>query len=125
MPPSPDLSVLSKHEQWVDEGLYKVFFVVENTGNVIIPSGHDVSLSVDGIPLEQIPILQPLAPGEIYLGNFASIVQLSGSYDEIIVCTDTNYKVAEVNEDNNCLANTWRPGVHLSIQPSEETVAVV
>ncbi len=108
-PPKPDLTITGKNENWVDElaKTYKVYFTVKNSGNVIIPAGYDIGLLVDGNPIEQAPMPQPLAPDESYDGGFINVLTLSGTSDNITVTVDINNEVFEVDEANNSLTNTW------------------
>ena len=106
-PPAPDLIMLSKTEHWVSEGVYVVYFLVQNIGNATAaPPGYDVTLTVDGTLKEtmEVPVL---TPGSIYPGIFATEIALSGDTDEITVCADASAEIAESREDNNCQTNTW------------------
>ncbi|MFC2062647.1 CARDB domain-containing protein, partial [Chloroflexota bacterium] len=126
-PALPDLTVVEKHEQEGDQGTYRVFFEVRNSGNVIIPAGHYVSLVVDGDPIEQKEIRQPLAPGETYPGGFSAVIPLTDVSDEVTVCADSHpldaeldNVINEVDEENNCLTNTWPPRPDLVISEKHE-----
>jgi len=117
-PPLRDLAVIDKHEEWVDEGYYRVYFTVQNTGDVTILGGYYVSLSVDGTPIDHLQVQQPLAPGEEYPGSFGAVVPLSDDTDEVTVCADSHLLdaqldnlVDEVDEQNNCLTNTFPPAM--------------
>jgi len=108
--PKPDLIISEKHEEWIQQGIsYRVFYTVQNIGTANASAGHDVSLSVDGSPLEQIMIPVTLLPGAFYSGNFSANVTLSGVSDNITVTTDINAEVDELNETNNSLINIWPP----------------
>jgi len=105
-----DLVVLTKAETWVDgqeNVAYTVSFVVKNDGTGTAAAGHDVGLSIDGVAQAQTVVVnQALAPGATFAGTFATPIQLSGGDDDIVVCTDVNSEIAEVDEQNNCLSNT-------------------
>ena len=105
----PDLTVLEKHEEWVDEGngTYRVFYTVKNRGNMEAPAGHNVSLTVDGAAIEQKTVPVSLAPAATYSGSFDMVLSVGQEYHEIVVCADSTGMVDELNEDNNCLVNFW------------------
>ncbi|MCJ7576165.1 MAG: S8 family serine peptidase [Dehalococcoidia bacterium] len=105
----PDLVIVDKSEIWLnqDEGTYIVGYVVKNQGNVAVPAGHEMALTVDEFQVETKPVPVALAPGQEYSGSFSTIVTISPSTDEIIVCADFYSVVDELSEENNCLANTW------------------
>ena len=108
----PDLVIIEKHEEWVDQstGTYKVYFTVKNRGNIEAPSGHDVGLNIDGFEIEQkeIPVL--LSPGATYNDSFGVTITLTDIADEIKVCADINNEVDELSEDN-CITNIWPPSI--------------
>ena len=108
---APDLIVSEKHEEWVggqEDVQYTVFFTMQNAGTADAPAGHDVGLSVDGVAQgEQIEVTQALAPGETFSGSFATVVDLTGDFDEVQVCADVNAEVGEQDEENSCRTNFW------------------
>ena len=106
---NPDLEIIEKHEEWVDEQsrTYRVFYTVKNGGNIEVPSGHDVGLTIDGDDVASIAIIEALAPGATYSSFFDIEIALSGEIDEITVCADINDEILELNEDNNCKINMF------------------
>jgi len=122
-PLEPDLVILDKHEEWVDAGAgtYRVFYTVKNVGDGEAPPGHDVRLTVDGVPIEQKTVPGPLGPGATYSDSFETVVTRSGAVDEITVCADVNDEVQEKNPDNNCLTNAL-PCTIVRVSPPSQTV---
>ena len=110
----PDLTVLDKHEEWVDEGngTYSVFYTVKNRGNMEAPAGHNVSLTEDGAAIEQKTVPVSLAPAATYSDSFDTVLSVGQEYHKIMVCADSTGMVDELNEDNNCLSNVWPYKVH-------------
>ena len=105
----PDLIVLEKHEEWVDEAqrTYRVDFTLKNRGNADAPTGHHVALIVNGVMVEEKTVPVVLAPSDTYSDSFDTIMPLSRPYDRITVCADIRDAVDELNEDNNCKTGTW------------------
>ncbi len=112
----PDLVVSEKHEEWVNEGAgtYKVYFTIQNRGNVEAPAGHQMLISIDGIPQPSPIINWAMAPGDTWNGTNNVTVTLTEGKDVITVCVDAESSVDELNEDNNCRANTW-PAVQVKV----------
>ena len=118
-PEGPDLVVEAKFEEWIDRPLYEVTFTVANYGNIDAPASV-AALIVDGSLVGGMPSggalvdtqpVPPLAAGASYTTTFNVPVTLSGVSDDIIVFadygTDGSGTIAELNENNNALENTW------------------
>lgn len=124
---SPDLIIYDKHEEWVvaDES-YTVHYTVKNIGTTAALVGHDVALVVDSAEIEQQVVDVVLNPNDSHSGSFSSVVTITDGTDEVMVCADTNEELGELDDNNNCLTNTWWiPGdVDITIQPSEENALV-
>lgn len=105
----PDLVISDKWEQWVGENqeAYEVDYTLKNQGNVAIPPGHTIALTVDGTLLEADVVSVALNPGEEYSGHFLGNVIITPPIDEIRVCSDLYDVVDELSEENNCLSNLW------------------
>jgi len=108
---APDLIITDKYEEWVvgQEGVqYTVTFIVQNVGTAEAPAGHDVSLIIDGVTQpEQVEVGHALSLGSTLINTFSTVIDLSNDFDEVCVCADVNNEIIELNEDNNCLENTW------------------
>ena len=105
-PATPDLTISEKHEEWISDSVYQVYFTVLNQGNTPAAAGHDVSLTVDDTPIETIEIPVDLATGESYSGVFTSEITISSGWDTVTVCADANQEIPESVEWNNCLSST-------------------
>jgi len=124
-PLGPDLAISEKHEEWEVEGeTYTVHYTVANTGTSDVPAGHDVELLVDGVSVEQLPVPVALAPGESHSGSFTTIIQFSGTSDDVEVCADVNGEITESDETNNCQSNYWplRELVSIAVTPVDPTI---
>ncbi|MEK7353928.1 MAG: CARDB domain-containing protein [Chloroflexota bacterium] len=105
---APDLIISEKHEEWIVPGsTYRVFYTVQNIGNVTAPAGHDVWFTVDGKFIEQKEVPVVLPPGASYSGNSTTVLTLSGSWDGISIAADYNKEVDELDESNNARSNTF------------------
>ncbi|MEK7353207.1 MAG: CARDB domain-containing protein, partial [Chloroflexota bacterium] len=125
MVPKPDLTIVEKHEEWVQQGVsYRVFYTVQNIGTANASAGHDVSLTIDGSLIEQKPVPVILIPGAIYSDNFTTVITVSGSNDSITVTADSNTEVDEADEANNSRTNTWPPKPDLTITDRHEVWVV-
>jgi parallel beta-helix repeat protein len=104
----PDLVVVDKHEEWIDEGsgLYKVSITVKNIGSIDAASGHDIRVNIDGTDVLEIPVPVVLHPGDTFSANTTGIT-LVGDTDNITVCADLYDEIDELNEGNNCFSNKW------------------
>ena len=115
----PDLEVVSAPSHWVDgeEGAtYTVGFVVKNMGIIAAPGGHDLSLAVDGIAIEEeVEVPHDLARGESFSSTFTTEIQLSGTSDEVRVCVDVNGEIPELDEDDNCLTSLREAEVRVDV----------
>ncbi len=97
----PDLSISDSYERWVVEGkTYKVIYEITNEGDGDAPAGYVVSLTVDGIEVEQKKVPIDLATGQSYESRFSDVA-FSPPKDKIIICVDKLDEVAESDEDNN------------------------
>lgn len=106
-PLKPDLTIIEKHEVWVQNGVsYIVSYTIKNNGSTTAPAGHDMALQVDGQYIEFKPVPVSLAPGANYTDNFTTPINLSGSYDSVTVIADFNNEVDESSETNNRYGNT-------------------
>jgi len=121
----PDLEIIDKYEEWIDEGsgTYVVSYTVKNRGNIEVPAGHYVGLTVDSAGIEAQAIPVPLSPGESYSDTFDTVITLTDVRDEVIVCADHFNDIDELNEENNCLSNLW-PIIEtiVSVSPHVQTV---
>lgn len=104
----PDLEIIDKSEEWVDEGAgtYTVSYTVKNRGNIEALANFEVGLTINGVNIVQQTVTVALAPGATYSDSFATVT-LSEGRDEVKVCADINSEIDELNEDNNCTANNW------------------
>jgi hypothetical protein len=111
-PPLPDLVVWDKWEEWIVPGeSYIVHYEIRNMGPANASAGHNTSLYIDGVPLEtqEVPVLLESWDLSLdsYVGQFNTTVNVTGSSDDILVCTDEDDEVLEEAEGNNCYLNTW------------------
>jgi len=88
-----------------------ICYNVTNVGNGTAPAGHNTTLFVDSIEAASDLVALALVPNESYTGCFDDY---NWTYtppdDNITVCADSNNTVAESNETNNCMINTWKCG---------------
>ncbi len=114
----PDLVIVDKWENWVNETHYNVTYVIHNSGTVVAPGCHNTTLYVDGAPIEHKHVPVPLAPCETYTDTFDTVIECTGESDTIRVCADNYEVVDELNENNNCLENVWflraMPGISVN-----------
>ena len=101
----PDLEIVDKWEEWVNETHYNVTYVIHNTGTATAPAGHHTTLYVDGVPIEHKHVPVVLEPCETYEDTFDTVIECTDESDTIKVCADNDEVVDELNEDNNCLEN--------------------
>jgi uncharacterized repeat protein (TIGR01451 family) len=105
--PKPDLEIVDKWEEWVNETHYNVTYVIHNNGTATAPAGHNTTLYVDGVPIEHKHLPVALEPCETYTDTFDTVIECTGDSDTIKVCADNYDVVEELNETNNCLENVW------------------
>ncbi len=87
-----EVSVLGKRICWK----------IRNEGKVAVPlTGFHVSLSVDGVVVEETAISTDLPNGGEQSKCFTS--ELSSGRHAVRVCADSRQTIKESNEDNNCL----------------------
>jgi hypothetical protein len=121
-PEAPDLQIgLLTGENWIDQNTYTVTGWVQNFGNAVAPAGFDVSLSINGVLTEVLPVQVNLPPGQTQLVFFTTRLNVHGSTDNITVCADSNQEVTESREDNNCYSvNLPSPPPDLVISEKHE-----
>lgn len=125
----PDLVVIEKHEEWVNDTHYNVSFTIRNQGDMtahypfwnglLVFNGDyageggtvvgDLQVQGDG-----------LAPGETWTATFDDAIECTPLFDTIIVYVDCFDEVVETNEENNWLENVWHCGPDLVITDKEE-----
>jgi len=101
----PDLVITEKSEEWVDfeTRSYNITYTVANQG--CAAGASNTTITIDGIDVLEDPA-PTLAAGANYT-NTVGPFTMSGDFDIIKVCADNDDVVAESNEANNCLENTW------------------
>jgi hypothetical protein len=107
----PDLEIIEKGEEWVNETHYSVTYTIHNKGTAIAPACHNTTLYVDGVEVAHDHVPVDLAPGESYIGCFDDYTwTYTPPSDNITVCADNNETLVEVDETNNGLTNIWMCG---------------
>ncbi|MEA1998052.1 MAG: CARDB domain-containing protein, partial [Euryarchaeota archaeon] len=101
----PDLVIKKEWENWINESHYTVSYVIRNVGSATAPAGHNTSLFIDGVEIEEKQVPVNLTPGESYTDTFDTVIVCTGESDTIKVCADNDNVIDELNEDNNCLEN--------------------
>jgi len=104
--PSPNLVVTEKSEAWIDvgAGTYNVTYTVANRGGVAAEASR-TCIYVDDVEVASTPC-PALAPDQSTTATVIGFT-LSGGTDTIKVCADNDGDVAESNEADNCLENSW------------------
>ena len=88
-----------------------ICYNVTNIGNGTAPVGHNTALFVEGIEAAYDPVDAALEPNESYTGCFDGYNwTYTAPDDNITVCADNNNTIAESNETDNCMINTWKCG---------------
>jgi len=102
----PDLVISAKYEEWVDfeARSYNITYTVENQGD-LAAGASDTTITIDGIDVLEDPV--PILAVDANYTNTVGPFTMSGNSDNITVCADNDDVVAESNEANNCLENTW------------------
>ena len=108
VPEKPDLEIVDKWEEWVNETHYTVSYIIHNNGTAIAPACHNTTLYVDGVAIEHKHVPVDLAPCETYTDTFDTTIECTGDSDTIRVCADNYEVIDELDETNNCLENEWR-----------------
>ena len=96
---------------WKSPDNCTICYSIMNTGQAVIPAGHNTTLYVDGseVACDEVPV--ELAPDASYEGCFDSYVwSYTQPEDNITVCADSNDVVVEIDESNNCLTKVWACG---------------
>ncbi|MFZ2070900.1 MAG: C1 family peptidase [Halobacteriota archaeon] len=103
----PDLKIT---DTWQEN--CTICYNVTNVGNgtAPAPAGHNTMLFVDGVEKVYDSVPVNLAPNASYLGCFNYTWAYTPPGDIITVCADSNNTMAESNETNNCLTETWKCG---------------
>jgi len=87
-----------------------IHYGIKNIGNANAPAGSETALFVDDVSVKEDPVSTPLAPGESvegYFKNYDWIMNCTLPHVKIKVCADNNNVIDELNEDNNCMKETW------------------
>ncbi len=104
-----DLVITEKWVNWPDN--CTICYNLTNVGNGTAPAGHNTTLFVDNVEAASDYVVVALEPNESYIGCFRDY---NWTYtppdDNITVCADSNNTIAESNETNNCMFNTWKCG---------------
>ena len=100
-PPMPDLVIIENKVEWVE--VYKtcnVTYTVKNIGDAPVNTSN-TSVIINGAEkaTDSVPTLEPEQSYSTTVGPF----NLTGAYDSIKVCADSEDAVMESNETNNCL----------------------
>ena len=95
---------------------YTVTCTVENIGAATASDVY-ASLMVD-IP----GVVETISMGDIPAGNtstetFTSVIEQSGTVDNLTVCVDYDDTIVELDEDNNCMIGRYPGEIVISIQP--------
>ena len=107
----PDLEIIEKGEEWVNEIHYSVTYTIHNKGTAIAPACHNTTLYVDGVEVAHDHVPVDLAPEESYIGCFDDYTwTYTPPRDNITVYADNNETLVEIDETNNCLTNIWMCG---------------
>ena len=89
---------------WIDDS--KIYYEIENRGSVKAPRSYS-SLYVDGV-FKRIDDVNELAPGKSSIESFWGYLWACTSPEDTIeVCADHTKRIAECDESNNCLTETW------------------
>jgi len=105
--PAPDLIISEKSEEWIDfeAGTYNITYAVTNQGDAAA-GASETRIYIDAGSYDEhysCPALDPGVSDTKTVGPYT----MSGTSDTIEVCADVHTAVAESDEDNNCLENTW------------------
>ncbi len=102
----PDLTITEKSEAWVSlEGKsYNVTYTVCNNGGALAGASN-ATITIDGLDVMEDPVPE-LSPSACYT-NMVGPFNMTGNSDTIKVCADNGGVVLEIDEDNNCLENTF------------------
>jgi hypothetical protein len=102
----PDLEIINKSEDWVDQlnKTYNITYTVANNGDAAA-GASTTSIKIDGVEAatDAVPALSPCESHTATFGPFT----MSGDDDMINVCADRDNVVDESDETNNCLENTF------------------
>lgn len=104
----PDLEIDAKWESWRDQeqATYVVHYKLHNNGTATAPTGHQTTLYVDGIALENRTVPVVLQPCQTYEDTFSTAVTCTRPGDSIWVCADNFEVIDELDEADNCARNT-------------------
>ena len=102
MAATPDLVV---NDVWLDAG-NQIAYQVQNVGLGAAPSGHQATLTLDGVPAGGGTVPLTLAPGERYNGTITTW-SCSGASDTVRVTADGTAALIESNDKNNARQETW------------------
>jgi hypothetical protein len=100
--PMPDLLVL---DVWSEGDA--ICYEVTNVGNVTAPGGHITALLVDGDYVESQLIEPPLESFDLHSACFDYEWDCTPPEDVILVEADYGHDLAEGDESNNALEETW------------------
>jgi len=105
-PAMPDLVITEKSEEWVDfeAKTYNITYTVTNQG-CVAAGASNTTITINGTDVPEDPA-PALAAGANY-SNTIGPFTMSGNSANITVCADNGDVVAESDETNNCLENTW------------------
>lgn len=103
----PDLVIIDK---WLNSDNCTICYNVTNIGNGTALAGHNTTLFVEVDEVSYSYIDVALEPNASYIGCFDYLWPYTPPEDIITVCADFNDTVAECNETNNCLNETWKCG---------------
>ena len=116
----PDFVIIDK---WVNSDNCTICYNATNTGNVTVLEGHNTTLVVDCVEKAYDCAAVALGPNASYVGCFNDYNWTYTPHeDNIKVCADFNDTLAESNETNNCLSETWKCGdvnVNGTITPAD------
>ncbi|NQE45356.1 hypothetical protein C5S31_04960 [ANME-1 cluster archaeon GoMg2] len=104
-----DLIITDTWVCWPDN--CTICYNLTNIGNGTAPVGYNTTLFVDGMVRACDCVAAALEPNESYIGCFDDYNWIyTPPNDNITVCADSNNTIAESNETNNCMVNTWKCG---------------
>ena len=84
---------------------------MQNVGLSAAPSGHQATLTLDGVPAGGGTVPLTLAPGERYNGTITTW-SCSGASDTVRVTADGTAALIESNDKNNARQETWLCDTH-------------
>ena len=82
-----------------------IYYEIENIGGVAAPVSYS-RLYIDGRS-KRSDNVKTLGPGESSIESFSYRWSCTSSSDTIKVCADHTKRIAECDESNNCLTETW------------------